>query len=1273
MSLSIPTPTGLISRIVINPNICSILKSLLNNNGWSVNDDNQSDGFLDISKNGSSYLLYLFFGDGYHDVWLADEEEFNGDAPMWFSPNSCLVSPMCRLRTYRKPSSEHELILVMMPPTYIVNADDEIDNWHDVMVLSLKRLKQLIGNGGILDYGTLLDDVGQQSADDDNRPIYYQVDSESYQPKVNSVRMGVQSIIDGAVEAIPSTATYFRRDSSQRLVVWADIDDTNSSTLVLAQIMDSDDNALLSDNVISYNGTPNLEFDISSLSDGEYELEFSYDLVGIYSTTIHIQSIPSPYTKAINLETFGIYRMDKGKEVDYSKIIDSGAMRCFNIDDLEGLLIVTGCSNVIGSDYSYQFIVKIYSELGQVIYEECNISDVTKAEQFGFAKEVRDVVCAQGAYRVKVEFYGEVIAEAQFTVGQRDIRANYNVKRLKPRANVSGKGTALMGEVAPMATLNAMVGLTSVKEQIAGLAATFKMNNRRTAMGLPIKQQRLHCAFLGNPGTGKTTVAKLLGQIYKDIGVLSKGHVVIEERSTLMTQSWGGEGEMVNNAIEKSRGGILFIDEAYDLITSHPNDPGRLIVSALLTAMDDEKNRDWMVIFAGYTQEMEKLISVNPGLESRMTKMYFHDYNHTELMQIADFWLNRNCYTMTDDARQLLSSNLLNAYNSRGDRFGNARYVGNVLENEVLPAMAKRVIESDEHESEQLLTTIERCDIPSYVAENNTTVSFDRLDKMVGLNDLKQRLSEHLSFVRFLGARRDNNIHTHMPPLHMVFTGNPGTGKSSVADYIGEIYRSMGILSVGNVIKVTRADIVDNIIGGTEKKMKELLVAAHGNILFIDEAYALAGSGKDDFGSRAMEVLLDSLGKESCDFIVVMAGYPAEMESLLASNVGLKGRFPYTFHFEDYSEQELLQIADSVAERNNLTLSEGARSAISALIKQEYRVKDGSFSNARFVVRLITTQIMTKMASRLNGVGDKEALTTVLAEDVPILAEEVKMISDNLFDEDAISEALAQLDAMVGLAKVKSAIHQFVDFSRRLNVNGTKAIDDYPLKWSFIGNSGTGKSTVAEILSQILKAMHLIAKGHTVEIKAEEIYGVSTHLADEIIKRKMNESKQGLLFVDGDAPQFKGADSRFNPDYLRMCLAANTSEIHGHFAVVIAENDSPRVGLARNLSHIGIHDFDHTLIFDDYNPTELMAILNRCLDEVGLSLDSDAELIVREYINSLYVENQSLYANARTMRLLATTIHKMAIVDGCVDTIVTGDMVEEFKVSRAKKRNKIGF
>lgn len=242
----------------------------------------------------------------------------------------------------------------------------------------------------------------------------------------------------------------------------------------------------------------------------------------------------------------------------------------------------------------------------------------------------------------------------------------------------------------------------------------------RLDCGLPISPAPLHAMFLGSPGTGKTTVAKLMGEMLHRAGILSSGHVVVRERSTLIGKYYSSEAEKTLEALEEAQGGILFIDEAYQLHQpDDPRDPGRFVIETLLSALSDESKRDWMLILAGYPDKMRQMFDINPGFKSRIpdSNIYtFDDFSELELMEIAENYLSRQQYSMTPEARSALVRRLEADYKARDKSFGNARHVINLIQTEILPSMAVRVINEGINDNASI-TEIQSSDIPAPVSK----------------------------------------------------------------------------------------------------------------------------------------------------------------------------------------------------------------------------------------------------------------------------------------------------------------------------------------------------------------------------------------------------------------------------------------------------------------------------------------------------------------------------------------------------------------------------
>ena len=235
-----------------------------------------------------------------------------------------------------------------------------------------------------------------------------------------------------------------------------------------------------------------------------------------------------------------------------------------------------------------------------------------------------------------------------------------------------------------LAELDGLCGLEQVKQDVKSLINLVKVRRLRQEHGLPVPPMSLHLVFLGNPGTGKTTVARLLAKIYRAIGVLSKGQLVEVDRSGLVAGFVGQTALKTGEVIEKALGGVLFIDEAYALANQDaPNDFGREAIETLLKGMEDHRD-DLIVIAAGYTELMGRFLHANPGLESRFNKyFYFEDYNGAQLLAIFQSMCAKNGYTLDDKATEYAESYFKTLYEERDENFGNARDVRNLFEKAV--------------------------------------------------------------------------------------------------------------------------------------------------------------------------------------------------------------------------------------------------------------------------------------------------------------------------------------------------------------------------------------------------------------------------------------------------------------------------------------------------------------------------------------------------------------------------------------------------------------
>ncbi len=259
------------------------------------------------------------------------------------------------------------------------------------------------------------------------------------------------------------------------------------------------------------------------------------------------------------------------------------------------------------------------------------------------------------------------------------------------------------------------------------------------------------------------------------------------------------------------------------------------------------------------------------------------------------------------------------------------------------------------------------------------------MEQLIGLKEMKYLLKEVYAWLYVNKCREENGLKQNTQALHMMFKGNPGTGKTTVARLLGTLFLEMNVLSKGHLIEVERADLVGEYIGHTAQKTRELVKKAKGGILFIDEAYSLARGGEKDFGKEAIDTLVKAMEDHHKDFILILAGYSDEMEHFLSLNPGLPSRFPLVIDFPDYSNEQLLEIAKKMAAERQYRFSRETEWKLKQSFVKKRERETSAFSNGRFV-RNIIEKAIRKQAVRLlqADVIDRSALELLLPEDIPI-------------------------------------------------------------------------------------------------------------------------------------------------------------------------------------------------------------------------------------------------------------------------------------------------
>lgn len=252
----------------------------------------------------------------------------------------------------------------------------------------------------------------------------------------------------------------------------------------------------------------------------------------------------------------------------------------------------------------------------------------------------------------------------------------------------------------------------------------------------------------------------------------------------------------------------------------------------------------------------------------------------------------------------------------------------------------------------------------SAMIKNQSDHSFAELDNLVGVQEIKKLVREIYAYIEIQKKREKEKLAAEPLVLHMIFKGNPGTGKTTVARVLGKIFCEIGILRIGHLIEIERADLVGEYIGHTAQKTREQLKRAYGGILFIDEAYSLARGGEKDFGKESIDVLVKAMEDHKGELILILAGYQQEMEHFLQTNPGLRSRFPIQIDFPDFTQQELLQIAEQICEKRQYRLSNESKLSLIRIVNLLQNQKSEPFGNAR-TIRNIIEKGIRRQALRL--------------------------------------------------------------------------------------------------------------------------------------------------------------------------------------------------------------------------------------------------------------------------------------------------------------------
>ena len=743
--------------------------------------------------------------------------------------------------------------------------------------------------------------------------------------------------------------------------------------------------------------------------------------------------------------------------------------------------------------------------------------------------------------------------------------------------------------------LKQIIGLGSVKEFIEKLRSYIELErqNKRNPSDLS-----LHMIFCGNPGTGKTTIARLVARYLKALGCLSSGHLVEVTRGDLVGQYLGQTAPKTAEKIKSALGGVLFIDEAYSLSRNKEDFFGVEAIDTLVKYMEDHRG-ELVVILAGYSKEMEEFLETNSGLKSRFNYVIeFPDYNPEEMLKITEVTAQKKQYQLDGSCKKALLQFYESQKNVKKNDAGNGRLVRNTVEKAILThsqRLAEMPAQMQTEEQESLLT-LDDFDLKDAEPKEDVAVLDRELAGIIGLKTVKDfitKLKKHIEFEKRSGLKSDMS-------LHMIFCGNPGTGKTTIARIVARYFKALGVLSEGQLIEVSRADLVAGYVGQTAIKTNTVIDSAVGGILFIDEAYSLVRDAQDSFGLEAVDTLVKGMEDHRDDLVVILAGYTKEMTSFMKSNSGLKSRFNYTVEFPDYSAEELMQISDGMVSARKYRIDENCRSLLYQYYKKQQSSGRNDSGNGRLVRNTVEKAVFNH-SQRLAEVGydrvSQNELQMLTAQDFQ-LAEQKKLD----FDLEA------ELEPIIGLETVKEYVRSLY---ATLRVNKARAELGIPVEDSqtmhmiFTGNPGTGKTTVARIVARILYEMEALPVNKLVETDRSSLVAGYVGQTAEKTLSVLEQACGGVLFVDEAYSLASGGPQDFGREAIDTMV--KFMEDHRSEIVIILAGYTQDMQRFLSMNPGLTSRFPTVIEFPNYTSEELLRIIKGMYEAKHFLLSSGTE------------------------------------------------------------------
>ncbi|KAK2747019.1 hypothetical protein FQN55_005288 [Onygenales sp. PD_40] len=748
--------------------------------------------------------------------------------------------------------------------------------------------------------------------------------------------------------------------------------------------------------------------------------------------------------------------------------------------------------------------------------------------------------------------------------------------------------------------LMTMTGLEDVKSQFLMLKAKIETVERQ---GTDLKHERFGVVLLGNPGTGKTTVARLYAKFLASLDILPGSEFVETTGSRLASDGVNGAKGHIDKIVQAG-GGAFFLDEAYQLAEGHSYG-GAAVLDFLLAEIE---NRVGQVVFilAGYNKQMEKFFEHNQGFDSRIPyRLQFADYNDDELLTMLGRAVDKKYkgnMKMEDGAGGLYARIVVRRLGrGRGrEGFGNARALQNVLA-KISDRQAKRLRmeRATGTQPDDFLFTREDLIGPEPSEALLNCAAWKQLQRMIGLRSVKDSVQGLLDRVKVNYDRELQEKPLIEVSLNRVFLGSPGTGKTTVGKLYGQILTDLGLLTNGDVVIKNPSDFVGDVLGASEKNTKAILKATEGKVLIIDEAYMLyCGGGQVGGSDMYKTAVIDTIvaevqstpGEDRC---VLLLGYDAQMEEMFQnSNPGLSRRFQLAdaFHFEDFDDGQLRSILDLKLQNQGLSATDEAKNvAIDVLGKARLRP---NFGNAGEVENLISHAKAHQQKRQSKLPLEKRTVDIVF---------EPEDFDENFNrSKNAVANCRELFSDVVGCEEIVEKLEGYQKTFTNMKRRNLDPRTQIPFNFIFKGPPGTGKTTTARKMGRVFYDMGLLASSEVLECSATDLIGQYVGQTGPKTTSMLKKALGKVLFID---EAYRLGEGGFATDAINELVDSLTKpKFVGKIIVILAGyNDDMNKLLSVNQ---GLSSrFSEEIIFTNMEPDHCLALLQRRLEGVGITVD----------------------------------------------------------------------